>query len=66
MINLACSGDSGGPLVVDKRKLIGVVSFGSSSCASTSTANAFARVSAFASWLESKKSSNPLVQYTAA
>lgn len=48
----ACSGDSGGPLVVDvngKKKLAGVVSWGSGEC---NTYGAFTRVSSYLEWID--------------
>ena len=61
----ACFGDSGGPLVVrnaadDGWVQAGVVSFGLSSCASTGTPGAYARVSTAARWITSIISYGPL------
>ncbi|MGH0151271.1 UNVERIFIED_CONTAM: hypothetical protein FKN15_032369 [Acipenser sinensis] len=50
----SCMGDSGGPLVCEKDNvwtLVGIVSWGSSRC-STTTPAVYARVTAFRSWVD--------------
>ncbi|CAK1550370.1 unnamed protein product [Leptosia nina] len=52
-----CGGDSGGPLVVgsgSERQLIGIVSFGSSRGCQWGFPAGFARVTAFASWIQAR------------
>ncbi|KAG9280899.1 chymotrypsinogen A-like [Astyanax mexicanus] len=56
----SCMGDSGGPLVCQKGgvwNLVGVVSWGSSTC-STSTPAVYARVTSFRSWIDQTIASN--------
>ncbi|XP_050347628.1 collagenase-like [Nymphalis io] len=52
-----CGGDSGGPLAIgsgSSRQLIGITSFGSSSGCSRGLPAGFARVTSFASWINSR------------
>lgn len=56
----ACSGDSGGPLVVEsngKKKLAGIVSFGSSNC---DTYGGYTRVSSYLDWIQENADFNYL------
>ncbi|XP_075136665.1 chymotrypsinogen A-like [Leptodactylus fuscus] len=56
----SCMGDSGGPLVCQRNgawTLVGVVSWGSSSC-STTTPAVYARVTALRSWLDQTVAAN--------
>ena len=60
----ACGGDSGGPLIVNvdgKKKLAGIVSWGSESC---NTYGAFTRVSYFLDWIEDKTGVTPSGEIT--
>jgi Trypsin len=49
----ACGGDSGGPLILDGNLQVGVVSFGSTDCASGRN-DGFARVSSAFGWIQEK------------
>ncbi|CAM9488735.1 unnamed protein product [Lampetra fluviatilis] len=56
----SCMGDSGGPLVCEKNgvwNLVGIVSWGSSSC-STSMPAVYARVTALRSWMDQTMAAN--------
>ena len=44
-------GDSGGPILINGVQ-VGIVSYGSTDCGASGTANAFTRVASFMSWIE--------------
>ena len=53
-----CRGDSGGPVIQDDR-LVGVVSWGKSTCAGTGEPGVYTRVSKYADWINRVTGGSP-------